>query len=174
MGDLRFLPDFWVFFFIFRVENIAFSSANSHLISSLQGFFLLSLCPSLTHCITFSYFRLLAQHEEAIHAAFAEEYNDDSSGGGPGDQDDDDDDDSLSELEIILLCFVIVLFIALIILAVAFYRMRRRYGFSMLLIDCFDLGKVKYQQSILGETGQYLQFFTYLCLDILKPEFKQS
>ena len=34
MGDLNF-----VIFFIFRVENIALSSANSHLISSLQVFF---------------------------------------------------------------------------------------------------------------------------------------
>ena len=32
MVDLRFLPEFRFFFCIFRVENIAFSSANSHLI----------------------------------------------------------------------------------------------------------------------------------------------
>ena len=51
MSGLRFLPEppppppF--FFCIFRVENIAFSSANSRLISSMQIFFFLSLCPSL-------------------------------------------------------------------------------------------------------------------------------
>ena len=38
MGDLRFLSEFRGFFFIFRVEIIAFSLANSHLISSLQVF----------------------------------------------------------------------------------------------------------------------------------------
>ena len=40
MGDLRFLPEFsFFFFFIFTVENIAFSSANSHLVISSPGFF---------------------------------------------------------------------------------------------------------------------------------------
>ena len=40
MGNLSFLPEFgFLFFFIFRVENTAFSSANSSLISLLQVFF---------------------------------------------------------------------------------------------------------------------------------------
>ena len=48
MGNLRSLPELgFFFFFIFRVENIAFSSANSSLISLLQVFFFLSLCPPL-------------------------------------------------------------------------------------------------------------------------------
>ena len=40
-GRPQFFPDFrlFSFFCIFRVENIAFSSANSHLISSLKVFF---------------------------------------------------------------------------------------------------------------------------------------
>ena len=47
MGDLRFLPELRFFCKLFKVENIAFSSGNSRLISSLQFAFFLSLCPSL-------------------------------------------------------------------------------------------------------------------------------
>ena len=36
IGDLQILPEFHFFFSLFRVENIAFSSGNSGLISSLQ------------------------------------------------------------------------------------------------------------------------------------------
>ena len=39
MGNLQFLPEFRFFFLLFGVENIAFFSGNSNLISSLQGFF---------------------------------------------------------------------------------------------------------------------------------------
>ncbi|GFR97683.1 protocadherin Fat 4-like [Elysia marginata] len=76
---------------------------------------------------------LIRQQERAIHAAFAQKYNNENNvndGDSPGNDDeekDDDDDDGISLLAIILICLIVSIIIVLLIFAIVFYRTRKWY-----------------------------------------------